>query len=335
MNHKFVISKKEVENRLDKWLLTKFEEFSRSQIQKWIKNNFVTVNGENIKNGYLLQENDSVLVEVEEISNKTSENLPEAQNIPLDIVYEDSDLIVINKSADMVVHPGAGNEQNTLVNALLFYSKELSDMSGNDRPGIVHRLDKGTSGLLVVAKNNKSHRLLAEQFEKKTATRVYKALCWHPFSEDKFSGIIQTNIGRNPKHRKKQAVLGDAQGKKAITRYKVIEQYPIASFLKFKLDTGRTHQIRVHSSYIKHPVFGDELYSGDDRQVKSVHLHYQKFAKILANKMTRQILHAYKLSFTHPRTNEVLSFESKLPQDFSEALEKLRSKFSEQIQRNE
>ena len=320
----FKISEDDIDKRLDHFLTEKVDEFSRSQIHKMIKTEHICVNGNPVKTGYKLELDD--IITFSDVDVETDETPIEPEDIPLDIVYEDDDVIVINKPAELVVHPGAGNYSGTLVNALLHHCGDsLSSAGGNDRLGIVHRLDKGTSGLLVCAKNNKAHRHLAKQFEEKTAVRVYKALCWHPFSEEK--GRIETQIGRNKKNRKKQAVLPEGDGKYAATNFIVEKQYPFVSIVRFKLDTGRTHQIRVHCNYIKHPVFADDLYSGDDRQIKSIHLHYQKFAKVLLKYIHRQALHAYRLSFVHPVTNETLNFDIDLPEDMKFIIEKLDHKF--------
>lgn len=319
-----------VDKRIDVFLTEQFPDTSRNQLQKQIKSGEIVVNDKIVKNGYRLEENDILsFKEVIVTQEDKIEIIPE--KIALDIVYEDDQLIVINKSADMVVHPGAGNFTGTLVNALMHHcGAELSNAGGTERLGIVHRLDKGTSGLLVCAKTNKAHKFLAKQFEEKTAERVYKAFCWHTFGD--LHGTVETQIGRSTKDRKKQAVLAADTGKVAITNYKVRQQFPFINVVHFKLATGRTHQIRVHANYLRHPIFADDLYSGDERQIKSIHLHYQKFAKGLLKYINRQALHAYKLSFTHPVTEERLSFQTDLPEDMQIVLEKLESKFQEYIE---
>ena len=322
--NKFKVSEEDSSQRLDQFLSSKFDDISRSQLQKLIKNNQVTVDGKAAKPGLVLETNQIVVIETKKIKIDSFEALV-AENIPLNIVYEDDDIIVIDKVAGMVVHPGKGNQTGTLVNALLYHCQSLSKSSSSERPGIVHRLDKDTSGLIVCAKNEKSHAHLAKQFEEKTAFRVYKAICWHNFEEDK--GTVETRLQRHPKDPTKFVVSNDEKGKHAITRYIVEEAFPNFSLVRFKLETGRTHQIRVHANYIKHPIFSDSLYSGDDRQIKSINVHYQKFGKQLLKHIDRQALHASRLEFTHPKTSKDLAFESSLPTDIQTVLDKLRSKF--------
>ncbi|MCB0280155.1 MAG: RluA family pseudouridine synthase [Calditrichaeota bacterium] len=321
-DHELLVDSNSTDIRLDIFLTDFFEKQSRSQIKKLIESQQVLVNKQAVKSGYLLKENDRISITLEQSTSPDS--LPMAENIPLDIVFEDEQCIVINKPAGLVVHPGNANQNGTLVNALLYHTQNKIAGMNPLRPGIVHRLDKDTSGLLVCAKTVEAHAHLSAQFSKKTANRVYLAICWHPFVE--LQGVIETQIGRNPKHAIKQAVLPEGEGKKAVSRYKVIEQYPFLNLVKFKLDSGRTHQIRVHAKYIKHPVFADTLYSGDERQVKSIHLHYQKFAKQLLASMQRQALHAYHLDFEHPVSKQRLSFERPMPDDMQSILEKCQNK---------
>jgi 23S rRNA pseudouridine1911/1915/1917 synthase len=241
---------------------------------------------------------------------------PEAQDIDLDILYEDKDLLVINKPVGMVVHPAPGNRDRTLVNALLAHcGKSLSGIGGVARPGIVHRLDKDTSGLMVVAKNDKAHQQLTKQFADRSLSRTYQALVWgEPVP---LVGHIEAPIGRHPRDRVKMAVVG--KGKPALTYYKVIESFgDLASLVECKLATGRTHQIRVHLAYIKHPVIGDAVYGGGRNRVGDA-------AKLL-EKFPRQALHATQLQFFHPRTEKLMSFKAPLPKDMAELIKKLRPK---------
>ena len=272
---------------------------SRSQIQKMIDNGSVLVNGNSVKNNYLVKTGDiiSVFEKDEKIDIK-------GENIDLDIYYEDEDLMVVNKPSGMVVHPAPGNYNGTLVNALIYHCKNnLSDINGEVRPGIVHRIDADTSGLLLVAKNNKAHEDLARQIEEKSVLREYIALVQGVINED--SATIDAPIGRDMKDRKKMAVTM-VNSKKAITHFKVIERYKNATLIRCKLETGRTHQIRVHLAYIKHPVVNDPVYGYkemDDREFG-------------------QMLHAEKIGFIHPRTHEYLEFMADVPDRFKEILKK-------------
>ena len=284
--------------RIDKYLIEQLD-MSRSQIQKMIDNGSVLVNGNSVKNNYLVKTGDiiSVFEKDEKIDIK-------GENIDLDIYYEDEDLMVVNKPSGMVVHPAPGNYNGTLVNALIYHCKNnLSDINGEVRPGIVHRIDADTSGLLLVAKNNKAHEDLARQIEEKSVLREYIALVQGVINED--SATIDAPIGRDMKDRKKMAVTM-VNSKKAITHFKVIERYKNATLIRCKLETGRTHQIRVHLAYIKHPVVNDPVYGYkemDDREFG-------------------QMLHAEKIGFIHPRTHEYLEFMADVPDRFKEILKK-------------
>ncbi len=287
-------------DRLDTFL-TEAMDISRSYIQKLLKEGRITVNGETVKANYKVKEGDAILCEIPDPVTLDAV----AQDIPLDIVYEDDDLFVINKRAGMSVHPAPGSERDTLVNALLYLGKELSGINGVIRPGIVHRIDKDTTGLLLVAKNDQAHQFLAEEIKNHRAERTYYAIVKGNFGEKE--GTIRAPIGRNPKDRKKMAVVKD--GKEAITHFTVLERFLKYTYLKIQLETGRTHQIRVHLSYIHHPILGDPLYgNGND----PYHLN-------------RQALHAGEIAFTHPKTGEKMHFEAPLPQDFAEILTKLRN----------
>lgn len=283
--------------RLDKACSEIFSDYSRSQIKQLIDGGNITVNGKTEKAKYKVKSGD--VIRLEEPETKTLELRPE--NIPLDIVYEDDDVIVINKPQGMVVHPAPGHDDHTLVNALLYHCP-LSTINGTFRPGIVHRIDKDTSGLLMVAKNDKAHRFLAEQLKDKTNIREYVALVHGRIAEDE--GTINAPIGRSLKDRKKQAVVKD--GRNAVTHFEVLKRYRDYTLVKCILETGRTHQIRVHMKYIGHPLVGDPLY-GPKKTIKG----------------NGQFLHAGKLGFVHPTTGKLLIFEAPLPKIFQECLEKL------------
>ena len=283
--------------RLDKVCSEIFSDYSRSQIKQLLDGGNITVNGKTEKAKYKVKSGD--LIRLEEPETKTLELRPE--NIPLDIVYEDDDVIVINKPQGMVVHPAPGHDEHTLVNALLYHCP-LSTINGTFRPGIVHRIDKDTSGLLMVAKNDKSHRYLAKQLKDKTNIREYVALVHGRIAEDE--GTINAPIGRSLKDRKKQAVVKD--GRNAVTHFEVLKRYRDYTLVKCILETGRTHQIRVHMKYIGHPLVGDPLY-GPKKTIKG----------------NGQFLHAGKLGFVHPTTGKLLVFEAPLPKIFQECLEKL------------
>ena len=283
--------------RLDKACSEIFSDYSRSQIKQLLDGGNITVNGKTEKAKYKVKSGD--VIRLEEPETKTLELRPE--NIPLDLVYEDDDVIVINKPQGMVVHPAPGHDDHTLVNALLYHCP-LSTINGTFRPGIVHRIDKDTSGLLMVAKNDKAHRFLAEQLKDKTNIREYVALVHGRIAEDE--GTINAPIGRSLKDRKKQAVVKD--GRNAVTHFEVLKRYRDYTLVKCILETGRTHQIRVHMKYIGHPLVGDPLY-GPKKTIKG----------------NGQFLHAGKLGFVHPTTGKLLIFEAPLPKIFQECLEKL------------
>ena len=290
--------------RIDKFLSDNIEECSRSMIVQIIEEQNVLVNGKNCNKKYKVKENDFIEITIPD----PVEYIAKAENIPLDIVYEDEDLLVVNKKKGMVVHPAAGNYEGTLVNALLYYCKDsLSGINGVLRPGIVHRIDKNTSGLLIVAKNDFAHKHLAEQIKEHSFTREYEAVVLGNLKSEE--GTVDAPIGRNPSDRKKMCVT-DKNSKNAVTHYNVIERYNGHTHIKCKLETGRTHQIRVHMSYLGHPVAGDYLYSYKTKE---------KFS------FEGQCLHAKKIGFVHPRTQEFLFFDSELPEYFKDYLQKLKN----------
>ncbi len=286
-------------DRIDNYLAN-ITELSRNKIAKMIKEKKILVNNKEIKNSYILKEKD--LIEMEEYVEEELNLEPEKMD--LDIVYEDDDVIVVNKANGVVVHPAIGNTKHTLVNGLLYHSKELSNINGEFRPGIVHRIDAYTTGLLMVAKNNYAHEFLAHQLEEKTTTRKYVALVWGVINTD--TGTIDAPIGRDLNDRKKMTVT-DINAKDAITHFKVIERYSATTLIELKLETGRTHQIRVHMNYIGYPVVNDPVYGR---------------RKLIDE--TGQCLHAKTLGFIHPKTKEYMEFDSELPTCFTNILNKFK-----------
>ncbi|MCR5175963.1 MAG: RluA family pseudouridine synthase [Anaerovibrio sp.] len=293
--------------RLDIFLTRMQPEFSRSHVQKLIADSHVTIGGKVRKGNYRLHVDDEVECTVPEP--QTVEILPE--NIPLDIIYEDADIIVINKPRGMVVHPAAGISSGTLVNALMYHCSDLSGINGEIRPGIVHRLDKDTSGVMVAAKNDRAHLSLAEQIQNKTAHRIYNAIVWGNIKEE--AGIIKGDIGRHPVDRKKMAIVHE-NGKPATTHFKVLERFGEFTFIECRLETGRTHQIRVHMTHIGHPVVGDPKYG------------VSRNGKVKGNfSIKGQALHSKSLELTHPVTGKQMIFDSPLPEDMEKILRKLRN----------
>ena len=303
--------------RIDKYLTDYFEDITRSRIKKLFEDgNIIQSNGETIRS---LSSKTKIGEEYKIIIPEAVEDKPIPQNIPIDIVYEDDDLIVVNKAYGMTVHPAPGFYKDTLVNALLYHCKDLSGINGVKRPGIVHRIDKDTSGLIVVAKNDKAHNFLAKQFEEHSVERVYNAICWGVPNPN--SGRIETNIGRSKFDRKKMAVLERA-GKHAITNYKMLEVFGKmhASLIECRLETGRTHQIRVHMAYIGNPLIGDPVYSSVKRKYTTgIGEPILKYIKLF----NRQALHAKTIGFIHPTSKKKMTFESVFPSDFKELINRL------------
>jgi len=302
--------------RLDTFLTREISGVSRSQIQKLIKQGCVRVDSRVVRPNYVIHPSEKIEIEIV----KHSRPEIKAENIPIDIVYEDDYLLVVNKRAGMVVHPACGNWSGTLVNALMYHCQNLSNLNQPDRPGIVHRLDKDTSGLLVVAKDNFVHAGLSRQFEKKTIKRMYIAVVWGHFKT--LDGTIETLLSRSRRDRKKIAV--SQQGRSAITHFIVKERLPLCSLLELRLETGRTHQIRVHLAHIHHPVFGDQTYGGRGRQIGGLNKRDAELAMELLRIMPRQALHAKSLGFVHPVTGREMMFDSELPEDMKSLLNRLR-----------
>jgi len=294
--------------RLDQFLVNRLEKISRAQVQKLIKHENIKVNGKTVKSSHSVSRGEKILICFPKPPK--TELLPE--NIPLEILFEDEYLLVLNKKAGMVVHPAYGNLSGTLANALVYHSQNLSTLSGEFRPGLVHRLDKDTSGLLVVAKNDYVHGQLSGQFSEHTVNREYRAVVWGHLNQK--TGRIESFLKRMEKDRTR-FVTAENEGKFAIRNYEVIEEYPIVSLLKLKLETGRTHQIRVHMSSQGHPVLGDQTYGGRHKQTIQLNQQDREFANQMLELMPRQALHAKTLGFIHPETNEEILFDSELPED--------------------
>jgi 23S rRNA pseudouridine1911/1915/1917 synthase len=311
--------------RIDKYLFSRLESTSRTRIQNAANAGNILVNNKPVKPNYKVKPGDVVLV-VLPTPPREIELIP--QNIPLDIVYEDDDVVVVNKTAGMVVHPAYGNYTGTLVNALMWHFKDLPlFQTGELRPGLVHRIDKDTSGILVIAKNELSLNRLSKQFYDRTTDRKYIALIWG--TPQPPEGTITGNVGRNIRDRKIMQVFPDgSQGKTAITHYRVLEEFGYISMVECKLETGRTHQIRVHFSFIKHPLFNDDEYGGDQILKGTTFTKYQQFVKNCFKILPRQALHAKSLAFDHPVTGKRLSFDSNLPDDMNQVIEKWRNYIS-------
>ena len=295
------------------------ENATRSKIQAAAKLGSIQVNGSIVKSNYKVKPSDNIKVLFE---HPPQENVIVPENINLNIIFEDDDIIVLNKPAGMVVHPGHGNRTGTLINGLVYHFNNLPNNSSN-RPGLVHRIDKNTSGLLVIAKNENSMTKLSDQFAKKTSKREYVALVWGNVKED--SGTIDKIIGRNPKNRLQNIVIEDDEsqsGKNAITHYKVIKRYGYVTLISCTLETGRTHQIRVHMKHIGHTLFNDERYGGNLILNGTTFTKYKQFVDNCFKVLPRQALHAKSLGFIHPRTQNFIEFNSEIPTDIKECLEK-------------
>ena len=319
-HYSFEASKGQEPLRVDKFLMNFIENATRNKVQAAAKEGNIWVNQKPVKSNYKVKAGDKVQVMFE---HPPYENLLVPEDIPLDIVYEDEVLLVVNKPAGMVVHPGHGNYSGTLVNALLYHFKDLP-LNSDSRPGLVHRIDKDTSGLLVVAKTAEAMTHLSRQFFDKTSTREYIALAWGVFSEA--SGTIEGHIGRSLKNRLQMDVFEDESfGKPAITHYKVLEDLRYVSLIQCQLETGRTHQIRAHMKHIGHPLFNDERYGGDKILKGTTFTKYKQFVDNCFKLLPRQALHAKTLGFEHPITKKVLTFNTDLPEDFTACLEKWRA----------
>lgn len=315
---RIVLPEGKKKERIDVYLANSVENASRSRIQKLIKANFVTVDNKIVKANYLLSPGEVIELTIP-ITPRPEDTEPE--DIPLNIVFEDDYIIIVNKPPGMVAHPSLGNYSGTLVNALLHHTKKLSKLNEPGRPGIVHRIDKDTSGLLLIAKDEWTHAQLARQFANHTIDREYWAVCWGIFKNSK--GEVIGNIARSNKDRKLFTV-SKTEGKYAHTFYEVIEEFEFASLVKLKLKTGRTHQIRVHMSHIKHPIFGDPSYGGRKIVYGSEFSKMKSRVENLLQIIHRQALHAKTLGFIHPHTKQKVFFDSELPDDIKNLIEELK-----------
>ncbi|MDE1206865.1 MULTISPECIES: RluA family pseudouridine synthase [Tenacibaculum] len=319
-HHRFVATDGQVPLRVDKFLMNFIENATRNKIQQAAKAGNVLVNDVAVKPNYKVKPKDVVRVV---LTYPPHENLLVAEDIPIDIVYEDDEVIVVNKPAGMVVHPGHGNYSGTLVNGLIHHIENLPKNS-NERPGLVHRIDKDTSGLLVVAKTEYAMAHLSKQFFDRTTERLYYALVWGNIEEDE--GTIEGNIGRSFKNRLQMDVFPDGEhGKHAVTHYKVLERLTYVTLVQCKLETGRTHQIRAHFKHIGHTLFNDERYGGNAILKGTTFTKYKQFVDNCFKILPRQALHAKTLGFTHPTTGEFLKFDSEVPEDITACLEKWRT----------
>lgn len=317
MSHEFdiVVPPGKKKERLDVFLTNHVENASRNKVQHAIKKGSVLVNGARVRSSHQVAPGEIIHVTLD----KPPPQKAVPQNIPLTVQYEDEHLLVVNKPAGMVTHPAYGNYSGTLVNALLYHCNTLSSLNDRLRPGIVHRLDKDTSGLVVVAKSDVAHARLAKQFAQRTIDREYWAIVWGVFENKQ--GVIETLVGRSKSDRKKMAVV--AGGKQAVTEYTVLREFSYLSLVRLKLRTGRTHQIRVHLAHINHPVFGDPTYNGRQMVWGPGTAKQKAEVQRLLNLMPRQALHAKTIGFVHPGTGEKMKFDSKLPEDMTGVLEAL------------
>jgi len=319
-HYKFVAAAGQNPLRVDKFLMNYIENATRNKIQQAIKAGNVKVNDKEIKPNFKVKPFDEVKVV---LSHPPYENLLVAENLPIDIVYEDDDLLVVNKQAGMVVHPGHGNYSGTLVNGLIYHIENLPK-NKDERPGLVHRIDKDTSGLLVVAKTEFAMAHLSKQFFNKTTKRIYYALVWGNLEDNE--GTIEGHIGRSLKNRLQMTVFPDGEfGKAAITHYKVLERFSYVTLVQCQLETGRTHQIRAHFKYIGHPLFNDERYGGNLILKGTTFTKYKQFVENCFKVMPRQALHAKTLGFEHPTSHKFLQFDSEIPQDMTDCLKKWRN----------
>ncbi|MFL2598130.1 MAG: RluA family pseudouridine synthase [Flavobacteriaceae bacterium] len=318
-HHCFIAAQGQSPLRVDKFLMTRIENATRNKIQQAAKSGSIFVGENAVKSNYKVKGGDHIRVL---FSHPPYQNILIPEYLPLNIVYEDETLIVVNKPAGIVVHPGHANYSGTLLNGLLFHFRQLPKNT-NNRPGLVHRIDKDTSGLLVVAKTELAMTNLAKQFFDKTSSRKYLALVWGDFEKD--SGTYRGAIGRNPKNRLQMAVFEDnSQGKEAVTHYKVLERFGYVTLIECQLETGRTHQIRAHMKYFGHTIFNDERYGGNLILKGTSFSKYRQFIDNCFSLLPRQALHAKTLGFIHPVTGKKLEFNSPVPDDFSDALKKWR-----------
>ncbi len=327
--YKIVVPKKAKLMRVDAFITSQIGGVSRSKVQELIERDLILINDKIVKkHSTKIKIDDVITVNIPRLKRLQVE----PENIPLEFIYEDDDIIVINKPPNLVVHPGIGNRTGTLVNGLAHHCTTLSNVGGEYRPGIVHRLDKDTSGLIIAAKNNIAHNLMAKKFEKREIKKYYLALVWGKFKNK--SGKIITHIGRSSKNRQKYVVVSENsknKGKYAETHYEVLEEYDFMSLVKIRIITGRTHQIRVHFSDINHPVLGDIDYGGKIKRFKTLIPRHRKIAIDVMDTIHRQALHSYQMEFTHPTTNEEMKLTAPIPDDILTAVEIMKDGHSYQI----
>ena len=309
--------------RLDKFLVSQMPDHSRSRIQNWIRSGNILVNGLNRKTGYSLEPNDEIKVNPPKVIDQNSDLMPEQMD--LNILFEDEEIVIINKPAGLVVHPGTGNRTGTLVNGLIDHFNSLSDLNGQTRPGIVHRLDADTSGIMVIAKTNMAHANLADQFQDRKIKKKYTAITWGLWTEN--SGEIDQPIAR--KKQDPTSYIVSIHGKSSLTKFEVEKKYRHLSKVSFFPKTGRTHQIRVHSAYLGFPIFGDEKYGGGLSKTRGFLPEFTHFYKQKMKRLNRHALHATRLEFTHPATKKSIFFESPLPSDFFNLVEAIESFYDE------
>lgn len=325
-HYRIVVDKGQQPLRIDKFLTNRIEKVSRNRIQQVADEGFIKVNDNAVASSYKIKPGDSISIMLPE---PKVEHEIQPEHIPLNIVFEDDDIIIVNKPAGLVVHPGVGNYTGTLVNGLVYHFKNLPSQPENEfRPGLVHRIDKNTSGLLVVAKNDYALSFLARQFADHTTERTYVALIWGDMKEEE--GTVTGHIGRSLRDRQMMAVFPEGEhGKEAVTHFKVIERFGYTTLVQCNLETGRTHQIRVHMKYIGHPVFNDDTYGGDKIVKGTVYTRYKQFVENCFALCPRHALHARSLGFIHPVTKEKMCFESPLPDDMSQVIDKWRKYFKQ------
>jgi 23S rRNA pseudouridine1911/1915/1917 synthase len=322
---KIIVEKGQFLLRIDKYLMTRIENATRSKVKASIVSGNLVVNGNHVKSNYRVKPYDEISLL---LAYPPRDKEVTAENIPLNIVYEDNEVILINKPAGMVVHPGFGNYSGTMVNGLMYHFRNLPYFQENNpRPGLVHRIDKNTSGLLVVVKDELSLSKMAKQFFEKTAQRTYQALVWGDVEKDQ--GTVTGFIGRNIKNRMQMAVYDtDEFGKHAVTHYRVLERFRYVTLIECKLETGRTHQIRVHMRHIGHTIFNDSLYFGNFVMKGTTYAKYKQFVQNCFDLLPGQALHAKTLGFKHPKTGEDMSFDSELPENFKLLIEKWRNYYN-------
>ena len=326
-HYKHVVEDKQVTMRIDKFVSNQIANMTRTKTQKLADQGFVFVNDEPVKSSYKIKPKDVIRI-VKDVPKR--DNTLVAQDIPVNIVFEDDYFVIVNKAPGMVVHPSYGHYTGTLVNGLLFKYSDISKTGNSERPGLVHRIDKNTSGLLVVARNADALTHLGRQFFNHTIKRKYIALVWGDFNEE--SGIIEGYIGRNLKNRKVMDVFQDeSKGKKAITHFKVVERFQYVTLVECELETGRTHQIRVHMKSIGHTLFNDQEYGGDKILKGTRFTKYKQFVQNCFKIFPRQALHAKSLGFIHPKTEKAMFFSSDLPKNFQDLIEKWRNYFSSNL----